>query len=87
MTLFEVSEKDIEGLTAEPFVDFMNHLLRAEAYRLEIPQQDVHTSLRITEPDGGIDARIEKGASAEGLWFPNIRSIWQFNIFQVTVEL
>jgi hypothetical protein len=56
--LFDIEERDIEYLTEPQFVDVLNRLLKAEAQKFGIPVQDVNTTMRLNDPDGGIDAQI-----------------------------
>src|SRR5579864_3536676 len=55
----------------------MNRLIRVEAALLHIPPTNVETSLRINDPDGGIDARIQAG-TVESRWISSGLSVWQF---------
>ncbi len=78
-TIFEIRQKEIELLEDVQLVDLMNHLLSAEADKIGIPPNKVRTSLRINDPDAGVDAEI---VGQEGLgerrWIPSGLSIWQF---------
>lgn len=78
MPLFEVSPAEIVRLDPFAFVDVMNHLLRAEADSLGILPSDVDTTLRTTDPDGGVDAAVTAPDSLVERWIPVGRSVWQF---------
>ena len=79
MTLFSISAKEIENLDAAKFTDVMNRLLKIEASGHKIPLADIHTTERINDPDGGIDAKIIKTPSnITSNWLPSGESIWQF---------
>ncbi len=76
-TIFDVDEKEVSLLDPVGFADFINHLLRAEASRIGLPSADLHTSLRVSTPDGGVDARVERNTQQSD-WIPIGTSIWQF---------
>ena len=59
------------------FVNFVNHLLRAEGSRVGIPPVNIHTSLRVNTPDGGVDACVEDNVQQSD-WIPLGTSVWQF---------
>lgn len=75
--LFEISADDIARLGEDAFVDFVNRLLRTEGHRVGIPPTNIQTSLRVNDPDGGIDALITN-ASAHLSRIPVGTSVWQF---------
>jgi hypothetical protein len=77
-SVFEISPEEIELLTPGDFVDFMNHLLRAEASKSQISSTDVRTSLSIYAPDEGIDAAIDSAPKVTSDWLGATPSIWQF---------
>lgn len=76
-SIYLLSSTDIDRLQESVFVDFLNHLLRAEGSATGILQTNIQTSLRIYDPDEGIDARI-KDAPNNSLWIPEGLSVWQF---------
>ena len=76
-TIFDVNEIEISQLDPVGFVNFMNHLLSAESNLAGIPSANVHTSLRVTTPDRGVDARLENGTQNDD-WLPLGTSVWQF---------
>ena len=57
-SLFEISEKEIARLSEGALVDVLNRLLRAESSRIDLASTNAQTSLRIHDPDGGVDARV-----------------------------
>lgn len=76
-TIFDVDETDVSRMDPVGFVNFVNHLLRAEGNRVGIPSVNVHTSLRVNTPDGGVDARVEDNVQQSD-WIPLGTSVWQF---------
>lgn len=77
--LFNIQEKEIEFLLEPEFVDVLNKLLKAESQRFGIPVHAVNTTMRLNDPDGGVDARVEHSISLP----PNSRipmglSVWQY---------
>ncbi len=77
MSLFEIGPKEIEVLDPGPLVDAVNHLLTAEASRSGIPPNGLHLNLRVSEPDGGVDARVLAPAGSTSQWIPVGESVWQ----------
>jgi hypothetical protein len=63
--------------TGKPFTQFMNSVLRASAAKLGIPPTDVHTNLRVSVPDGGIDSQIDKGADDPNGYLAR-PTVWQY---------
>src|SRR6266571_3920843 len=74
---YEVTEEDISGLNAFEFADLMNRLLRAEVSRIGLSPIHVQTSLRVQDPDAGVDARVREVAH-QSPWVPQGLSVWQF---------
>lgn len=74
--LFDILEEDISPLGAEHFVDLFNRLVRAEGSRIGLFPVDIHTSLRITVPDAGVDARVFDNSHVSE-WLPLGTSVWQ----------
>jgi hypothetical protein len=75
--LFEVGPREVALLAELPFADLLNRLLRAEGNRSGWSPTNIQTSLRISDPDGGIDARV-RDADNTSRWVPPGLSIWQF---------
>jgi hypothetical protein len=59
--LFKVRADEIEDLDEKLFVDLCNSLIRHDGRRLGVPPEKLLTTLRITDPDGGIDALTDTG--------------------------
>lgn len=77
--LFVIEERKIVYLTELEFVDVMNRLLKAEAQRFGIPSQEINTTMRQNDPDGGVDARIEHNVSLPfNSRVPEGLSVWQY---------
>lgn len=69
-SIFEIKPEEIKSLRDVEFVDMMNHLLCAEADRVGVPPNNVSTSLRVNDPDGGVDARTVIPEGLEYRWIP-----------------
>jgi hypothetical protein len=83
--LFQVSEQDIEFLDQLQLTDILNRLLKAEAQRYGIPPLSVKTTLRINDPDGGVDARVEHSISVPATCrIPEGLSVWQYKAGDIT---
>ena len=78
--LFSVDRKDIEMLNEHELTELMNRLIRAELAALGQPQQRAELSVKIHEPDGGVDARLTDIAIPQGVstWIPPGLSVWQY---------
>jgi hypothetical protein len=75
----QVDEQDIERLNQLQFADILNRLLKAEAQRYGIHPLDVKTTLRINDPDGGVDARVEHSGNLPSVCrIPQGLSVWQY---------
>ena len=59
------------------FTGFVDSVLRASAGKFGIPSVDVHTNIRGSVQDGGVDSQVERGADDPDtrLAFP---SVWQY---------
>jgi hypothetical protein len=75
---FSIDSDDIARLQPAEFVDLLSHLLFAEAERVGLPRTNVDTTLRLNDPDGGIDARVNDVGEPGTDWLPPGESIWQF---------
>ncbi len=83
--LLQVSEKDIELLDEHQIADIMNRLLKAEAQRYGILPLSIKTTLRIHDPDGGIDARVEHSTRLPfNCRIPEGLSVWQYKAGDLT---
>lgn len=76
MPVFEIRVEEIERLDNVRFVEFINRLLQTEGFAAGISQNNIETSVRQYEPDGGIDARVTGASGSE--WIPDGLSVWQF---------
>ena len=63
--------------TGKPFTQFMDSVLRASAARLGIRPGEVHTSLKTSVSDGGVDSQVDRGGDDPGarLLLP---TMWQY---------
>ncbi len=75
--LFGISEEEIARLPEQALVDVLNRLLRAEGSRIGLLPTNIQTSLRIHDPDGGVDACVRDCVSGSH-WIPEGLSVWQF---------
>lgn len=74
---FQIDSDDVARLSQIDLPRVLNRLIRAEADLLGVPFEGVQTSLRMNDPDGGIDARVRTGGVG-GRWLPAGVSAWQF---------
>lgn len=76
-SLYQIESTDIERLNQNELPRVLNHLIRAEARLLHVPFESIQTSLRVNDPDGGIDACVRTGSAASE-WLPFGCSVWQY---------
>ena len=80
-TIFTVTAEQIAALDAARAVELVADLLWAEARRLGFPTTHVHVSMRITVPDGGIDASVDTDGIDVDKWIdsfiPEVRTSLQ----------
>ena len=72
-----IENTEIGRLTQEQLPSVMNLLLRSEAANHQLSSEAVELSLRINDPDGGIDALVH-AMNASSRWLPPGLSVWQF---------
>jgi len=75
--VFDIDPSEIENENPFRFAELMNKCLEVEADQIGVPLNDLQTTLKITEPDGGVDARI-KNAPSGSSWLPTGQSVWQY---------
>lgn len=81
--IFEIESEEITRLKPQPFVDFMNRLIRSEGSRIGLSPKNIYTSLQIYRQDEGIDAKIVDN-DKKSRWLCNNNSIWQFRTGNIT---
>ena len=60
------------------FTEFVDGLLRAEAYLSGVSDSAIATNCRVFLPDGGVDSQIREAiASSPSGWFPSA-TCWQY---------
>src|SRR6266699_3005711 len=74
---FEIDNRDVTELSKEDLPIVLNRFLWLEGRRLGLPTSNIETSLRLNDPDGGVDARI-RAEAVDSYWIPGGPSIWQF---------
>ncbi|MFL5797635.1 MAG: hypothetical protein ACJ77A_06840 [Actinomycetota bacterium] len=74
---YEIRPGQVAALTEHDQVALFNLLIRHEARRLSIPPENIHTNLRIHDPDGGVDA-LTDGSNHVSRWIPQDEHVWQF---------
>lgn len=62
----------------EPFADFVDQLIRAEAAKGGLPQSEVTTQLRVTTKDGGVDTRVSRAILRDSTGWFSVPTCWQF---------
>ncbi len=77
--LFTVEEREIAFLSEPEFVEVLNKLLKAEAQKFGIPVHAIDTTMRLNDPDGGVDAKIDHTVSLPPYCrIPDGLSVWQY---------
>ncbi|MFQ5853148.1 MAG: hypothetical protein ACE5JU_21525 [Candidatus Binatia bacterium] len=75
---FEISAKDVDRFNDVEFLDFLNKLFLAEIHKLGVPPMSLESSLRHTDPDGGVDSRTTIPEWPPERWVPRGLTAWQF---------
>src|SRR5919197_6547142 len=74
---FEIGPDEVEVLSDVELVRLVNRLSQDEGRRLELPPNEVLTTLRIDDPDGGADALTDMGTKV-GRFLGTGKVVWQF---------
>lgn len=75
--ILEITSTEVDALNQFRLTEVLNLVLRAEGSRARIPPSEIQTSLRINDPDGGVDARLP-APHEPSRWLPAEPSVWQF---------
>jgi len=68
----------LRGGGGQPFTGFVDALLRAQGFVSGIPQSDIATNLRVNTGDGGVDTRIDQGATGDRTGYLPVPTAWQY---------
>ncbi len=72
----------LKGSGGEPFVHFVDRLIRAEAFKGGLPQSEVRTQLRVNIKDGGIDTQVTQAIPRDRSGWFDLPTCWQFKAFE-----
>ena len=79
--MLQVTPREIEYLQGEAgvrFTQFVDDLIRTEArYRQVDPEGVVLTNYKTTQPDGGVDAQVERAIADAPEWL-TAKTVWQY---------
>lgn len=53
--------------TGKQFAAFVDSVIRAASAKSGLTPADVHTNLRVSVPDGGVDTQVDRGTERRGL--------------------
>jgi hypothetical protein len=68
----------LKGAGGEPFVQFVDRLIRAEAAKGGLPQSEVRTQLRVNIKDGGVDTQVTQAIPRDQSGWFGVPTCWQF---------
>jgi hypothetical protein len=68
----------LKGAGGEPFVHFMDRLIRAEAARGGLQQSAIATQLRVNIKDGGVDTQVKNRIPQDNTGWFAVATCWQF---------
>src|SRR5687768_6367000 len=74
---FALTPLEIEALTEDEFVTLLNRLIEDRAIVAGVRIENVRTTLRTNDPDGGIDAAVDT-ATVDDQFLGQGYSVWQF---------
>jgi hypothetical protein len=87
--IFNIQSPEIELCDSGKLTMVVNRCLQVETARLGLPAHLLEVTLRINEPDGGIDARVRAPDTTQSRWIPAGESAWQYksgNIWPHEIE-
>jgi hypothetical protein len=68
----------LKGGGGEPFVHFVDRLIRAEAAKGGLSQSEVATQLRVNIKDGGVDTQVSQAIPRDSTGWFGVPTCWQF---------
>jgi hypothetical protein len=68
----------LKGGGGEPFVHFVDQLIRAEAAKGGLSQSEVATQLRVNIKDGGVDTQVSQAIPRDPTGWFGVPTCWQF---------
>jgi hypothetical protein len=68
----------LRGGGGQPFTFFVDALLRTQCFVYSVPDCAIATTLRVNVQDGGVDTRIDEGASSDVTGYLRGPSAWQY---------
>ena len=71
-----------KGGGGEPFVHFVDRLIRAEAGRGGLPQSEVRTQIRANIKDGGVDTQVTRAIPHDPSGWFSVPTCWQFKAIE-----
>lgn len=74
---FSISPDEIAALTTESLVALLNRLIENQGAYCGLTVDSVRTTLRINDPDGGVDAYVDTGQLSDQ-FLGTGSSVWQF---------
>ncbi len=77
--MFEIGMNDLLHLKGQgqPFAEFVDRLIRAEAFNSGVTQDNICGQLRAHIKDGGVDTEVRCQISCNSGWFPE-PTFWQY---------
>jgi hypothetical protein len=77
VNVFQLTHQEIQALHELDLVRLVNRLLWHEGWRERIPPSEIRISLRINDPDGGVDA-LTNASERGGRFLETGLRVWQF---------
>lgn len=78
---FLIENNEVAALAPAQLTELVNRLLRTECRAIGLASNDVETTLRENDPDGGADAAIRR-CHVQNVFVPQGLSFWQFKATQ-----
>lgn len=83
--MFTINSRDIFTLRTpggDRFTEFVDALIRSEAYSQGIPMSGISTNLRTNLGDGGVDSEVRQAISNSRTGWFSVPTCWQYKATQ-----
>lgn len=83
--MWQINSSDIFDLRTpggDRFTEFVDALIRAEAYIMSVPQAEIATNLRTNLGDGGVDTEVRQAIPHSKTGWNSVPTCWQYKATQ-----
>ena len=79
--MWNISSREIRQLVTpggDRFTEFVDALIRAEAFLCRVPPSQIHTNLRTNVRDEGVDTEVKRAFRGDKTDWLSVKSCWQY---------